>query len=201
MISEGDIIKVILNYIYPGASEALNIFYWVYGGLDKEDAQVLDDLEEFYTDQWGAEWSDLADDNSELENMVVQVVGPDGAVLRDIGLVPLNISGDLIAGSVSPAAVAGYIQGDTAVPRVMGRKYVPAIREESLNQGEFDAAGLVTLGLMLLDYVTRLDPTSGGSFFPGVVSAKEGDFVPFQTSGLIESIPAYQRRRKRGVGT
>lgn len=201
MISEGDILKVVLDYFYPGASTALNVFHFVFGGVDKEEEDVLTDLVEWATNEWANHWEDLADDNTILESIAIQEVNNTGLVLRDIGTAVLNIPGTSVGGSVSPAAVAGYLQGDTVTPGVMGRKYVPGIEEAAISQGLFNATAVVTLGLLLLGYITPFNATLGGTYFPAVISKKLLDVALLQVSGLIETVPAYQRRRKVGVGS
>ena len=200
-INEGDIIKTVLEYVVPGSSQALNVFHWVYGGIEKEDTLVVSDLVEWATDDWGDDWAALADNNTQLSNMILQQVDNVGLVLRDIGSAFLNIDGAAVSGSVMPAANSAYIQADTATPGVQGRKYIPGATEEQVEQGIFGPGAIVTMGFLLLDWITTFTPTSGGSYFPGVISSKLLDFELFQASGLIEDVPAYQRRRKPGVGS
>ena len=200
-LEAGDILSIILEYSYPGASQALNIFNSVFSGNPATDDEALDALEDWATDEWGVNWSSLADDQTVLDTLKVQVVDSAGVVIRDVGSRLLNIEGDAISGSVSPAAVAGYIQADTVLPRVMGRKYVPGIDENQIDQGLFGVGAAVTLVMLLADYIVDVDMVSGGKLSAGVISVSKPGFQTFQGSGNVETVPAYQRRRKEGVGS
>ena len=200
-LEAGDILSIILEYSYPGASQALNIFNSVFSGNPATDDEALDALEDWATNEWGVNWSSLADDQTILDSLKVQVVDSAGVVIRDVGSRLLNIEGDAISGSVSPAAVAGYIQADTVLPRVMGRKYVPGIDENQIDQGLFGVGAAVTLVALLADYIADVDMVSGGKLSAGVISVSKPGFQTFQGSGNVETVPAYQRRRKEGVGS
>jgi len=200
-LEAGDILSIVLEYAYPGASQALNIFNSVFSGTDGEDEDVLDALETWATDEWGVEWADLADDQSTLSTMVVQVVDSTGLVIRDLGSRLLDIDGQAVAGSVTAAATSGYIQADTILPRVMGRKYVPGIDENQIDQGIFTVGGATNLVQLLAAYIADVDIISGGKLSAGVISKSKPGFQTFQGSGNVETVPAYQRRRKQGVGS
>jgi hypothetical protein len=122
-----------------------------------------------------------------------------GLVLRNIGGGIIAVNGDVIE-DVTPAAVSGYLMGYTAVPKARGSKYVPGIAETQINEGEFTAPALVKLATLLAIYLADVSLGSGASLEMGVLSKALGAFVSFTGSGLVESLPAYQRRRKQGVG-
>jgi len=42
--------------------------------------------------------------------------------------------------------------------------------------------------------------TTAADYEPGVWSVKQNDHVAFRDAFYVSAIPAYQRRRKRGVG-
>jgi len=198
-VSEGDLLRATLRYTYPAAGIALNIFEWTYGGIDREDVDFLADFGEWAND-WSGRWNDLAAVDSELDAMDVVAIDNTGQVIRDLGTFLLNVSGTEI-GTVSPAAVSGYLLANTAIPQVRGSKYVPAMAESAIDGGEFDAAAIVDLVLLLATYVTPFVLDGGGTVFPGVLSSKTAAFELFTGLGGVETLPAYQRRRKEGVGT
>lgn len=199
-VTEGDILRMVLEYTYPGAGVALNIFHWVYGGITRENIDILPDLGAWGAVNWGANWDGLAPDEAELQRMRTYRVSNLGVVLEEIGVFDLSIVGSN-PGDVSAAAVAGYIQCYTETPRVFGKKYVPAIDDGLIVNGILTAGAINTLSLMATEMVTPFVLAGGGTIFGGVISKKTLDFELYDGSVLLEILPAYQRRRKEGVGS
>lgn len=199
-IEAGDILKIVLEYVYPGAGTALNIFHYVFAGGDQEDDDILQAVEDFFTNDWGVSWQDLAAGDTEMDFFTVQTVDSAGLVIRDVGSRLLNISGGLM-GTVSPAANSSYMQANTSSPQVRGSKYVPGLAEDATAAGILEATAVVALTQMLADYVSQINLSPGDNLFPGVISTRLAGFTIFAGNGLINSIPAYQRRRKIGVGS
>lgn len=199
-ITSGDILKLVVDYVYPGAGTALNIFYHVFAGTDEDDQDVLDAIADWVGVDWGDNWAPLSTTTAELNSVAVQIVDGLGVVLRDVGTEQIDRAG-ATGNEVSPAAVSAYIQADTDLPQVRGSKYIPAISEGVIEQGVLSAAGLLELGLLLVDYFSPIPVSPGNNLFPGVISVKAAGFKAFQTSGNLNGVPAYQRRRKIGVGS
>lgn len=198
-ITNGDIIRMTLNYIAPGAGTMMNVFHYGYVGGDIEDDAALDSLETWITDDWGASWADMASSNAELDFASFETVNVAGEVLRNLGVRAINLAGNL-AFEVLPAAVSVYIQGNTAFAGVRGSKYVPGLAESLSDDGVLTATGLAQAAFLLLDYLSTVNAGAGNNFFPVVRSIKEAGFPRLVTAGAIALIPAYQRRRKLGVG-
>lgn len=199
-ISNGTILKVVLDYVYPGAGTALNIFNYVYSGADLDDQVVLDGIEDWVTQDWADAWKGLSATEATLENMKVQEVTGLGLVVRDVGFALINQVGINIVG-VLPAANSAYIQAYTGIPQVRGSKYVPAISEDEVANGKLTGTGLITLLLLAGFYTDRINLGTGNNLDPGVISKREGGFKQFSGATLTTDIPAYQRRRKEGVGS
>jgi len=198
-VSNGDIVKVILEYVYPGASTALNIFHYVYSGASSTDEDTLDALETWFTADWADTWADLAPSTASVDNLKAQIVSAAGVVLRDLGTAVIGVPG-ILGSEVNPGAVSGYLMANTASPQIRGSKYVPGISEGAIVAGLFSAPAVLDLGLLLVDYLANITIITGERLLPGCLSTKTGGFVTFTDSGLINSTPAYQRRRKPGVG-
>lgn len=194
------IIKTVLRYTVPGASECLNVFTHRYQGSDVPDSDILDAIEDWATNEWGDIWANLATGGTTLQDAHVTVESLAGEVLQDLGYIALAIAG-VTSGEVMPAAVALYLQLNTSTPGVYGRKYVPGIDEGFIDDGIFNSGGLVNAALLLLNYIQGLPVAGGGTMYSGVNSTKAGAFKSFQAGGLFSAIPAYQRRRKEGVGS
>lgn len=105
-----------------------------------------------------------------------------------------------MTGSQTAAAVAAYMLLNTAFPKVQGVKYLPGLAEGIIQDGALNATGLAALAFCLIQYAKTLESSGASELVPGVLSKSKSGFVPFVDTGLIETIPAYQRRRKPSVG-
>lgn len=198
-ITTSDILKVVIDYVYPGAGTALNVFYYVYAGADEDDQDVVDAIVDWADNGWGNNWDNLASGAATLRAVTIQVVSGLGEILRDLGTTQINRPGQ-VTGEVLPAANSCYLQAYTDVPQVYGRKYAPGIGEEAVENGVFSAVAQANIALLLLEYLDTINVAVGNNLFPGVLSKREAGFKAFNNSGLFRTLPAYQRRRKEGVG-
>lgn len=200
MASEGDIIRLVIEYGLPAASAALNVLYFRLGG-DASDGDVLDDLDDWVTEVWGADWSAFGALTAAIIGMAVDVVDFEGHVLANIGSGTLNIPGTVDTDPTS-AGDAAYMKADTAVPKTRGSKYLPGLAEDNVDAGILDATILGELAIMAIDYMAAfVGAFSSVLYQPGVPSRTLLTFNPFTGSGTFTDIIAYQRRRKLGVGS
>lgn len=200
MTTAGEIIRSTLFYSVPNASVPQNVFYHLFGGPSRTDAATLDFLEVAWGTTFGDIWADLASTNATMDYVQCDVVNGDGTIVRSMGTVTLDVAGQVVGGTVA-AATSGFIMANTALPKVRGRKYLPGMGELRIGNGIFDASALDELAAILAFYLDVLTASDGATWTPGVLSRVIEAFVPFDGTGLINDIPAYQRRRKPGVGS
>lgn len=198
-ITNGDIIKLTLEYLYPGAGTALNVFHYAYLGADIDDATAVAALLDWADNDWGDTWDNMAATTATLANAVFETVNVAGEILRDLGTEVIDRVGTNGA-EVLPAGVAGYLSANTATPGVRGSKYVPGFSETAVSEGVLTAATAAQMAQLLLDYMATINVSPGNNFFPVVRSTKVAGFPRLLTAGTINLLPAYQRRRKEGVG-
>lgn len=195
------IYRVALEYEVPNSSKPMNVFWYKNTGTaTPTDAALLNMFETWLTDDWCETWKAFGCTTVTAVKAEVDEMYTNGKVERSIGTIVLDVDGDQIT-EVAPAAVAGYIAAETALPKVRGSKYVPGVGEAKLTAGEFDANALLALANLLVKYLMKLDESLATEHSPGVLSITGGAFVPFTGTGFTESIPAYQRRRKPGRGS
>jgi len=198
-ITTGDIIKLTLEYAMPGAGVCMNVFHYAYLGSDQADQDIIDRIMTWVTDEWGDTWQNIAATTATLANAVFETVDVDGHILRALGTEVVDLDG-LNGAEVLPAANAAYIQANTATPGVFGRKYVPGMSETATSEGFVTAATAAQMAILLLQYMDTLNVSAGNNLFPVVRSLKLLGFPRLVTAGVINLLPAYQRRRKQGVG-
>ena len=101
-----------------------------------------------------------------------------------------------------PSGVAALMTAYTAVSKVVGKKYLPGLADTRVTAGLWISA---VLAAMLQSGLAWIAPWSmishtGTSWYPGVWSLKKTGFELFASSIATRDVPAYQRRRKAGVG-
>ncbi len=200
MTEIGEIIRATVRYSAPGASEMLNVFHYILADATSTDSEVLTAIDNFITNDWAPTWADSAAALAQCDDVQVDVVDVNGFIIRAIGAALIGVAG-APGQSVLPAANAAYILLKTIKPKIRGIKYIPGWSEDSVTDGTFNANALADMALLLLDYGEILSVNASSNLIPGVVAKSLAEFVPFLDSGIIETIPAYQRRRKQGVGS
>jgi len=201
MADFGEIVRLVVGYSLPTASEVLNIFLWQIVDNPSSDEDTFDDMEDWVVNDWGVNWADLASAVAEIITVAVDIVNLDGTVARNIGSSSVSVVGT-VGGEAGAAAVSGYLKADTEIPKTRGSKYVPGIGEGVMTDGLLSVESLGDLALLLLDFFsTFVGGISSARYEPGVVSRPSETWVPFNGSGYVTDLPAYQRRRKPNVGS
>lgn len=200
MADQGEIIRLALNYLHPNTSQAMNVFWFRVDDASIADAVLLGELADWADTVWGTLWDDRADSNATLTHIDADVINTDGTVARNLGSEAINRPGT-VAGDLLPAAVAGLLFADTAIPKAVGKKYIPMLVENVSAEGQWDAATVTYLLGLLALWLSGIDPDGGSFLTPGVLSRVLEAFVPFVAAGHTTDVPAYQRRRKPNVGS
>jgi len=182
------------------ASTPQNVFYYAVEDASMDDADVKDAFEDYFINTWADEWENVANTQCVLDYASLDVINPDGTIARTLGTFTIDVNGVGI-GQVMPAAVSAFISANTAVPKIRGRKYLPGMDEGNVDAGKLNTGALTSLALLLIYYMATFDTGTATHFVPGVLSRSLQYFVAFDASGLVNDIPAYQRRRKPGVGS
>lgn len=199
-MNDGENLRVVARYSAPNTSEIQNVFFYQYTGAGDDDADVLAECDTFFTNNWGDDWAAQATSDMTLDSIDLDVLKDNGDVKRNIGTAIINVPGDLPEDGVS-SGVSSLITADTALPKQRGRKYVPGATDNGIVDNLLVAARLATLALLTVEYLASITGTLNGTLDPGVLSRTLGSFQPFISAGTITDVPAYQRRRKPGVGS
>lgn len=193
--------RVTIFYEGPNMSEPQNVFWFENDGIATgTDQLILDAFENWITTELAPPWSNLANNQAVMVEANVDEMTPVGEIFRPIGQIILDYQGS-VAGEVSPAAVSAWMGSRTEAPRSRGSKYLPGIDEQRIVNGELSQTAMLALAECLVAYLTRIDAGSNVILAPGCLNRVLEVFNQFIGSGSIESTPAYQRRRKPGVGS
>ena len=200
MATQEEIIRAVVSYSHPAGSICQNVFTWELQDEDTADGVILTALDDWVEVDWGDLWAQVADSNALIYLTEVDVLNLDGTVKRNIGET-LTVQAGQIVGEVLPAAVSGFFQGGTERPKSFLRKYVPAISETGSVEGILSAAYLGVLVQLLAEATTDVPVGVIGLLVPGVLSRVTSTFQEATGGGYATDVPAYQRRRKPGVGS
>lgn len=200
MGTQGEIIRAVLSYSHPAGSICQNAFTWELQDEDSSDAEILSAIDDWVDLSWVPGWDLFADSDVILYLVEVDVLTGAGLVLRNIGEA-LHADAGTVAGDVMPAAVSGFLQADSERAKSYGRKYPPGVSESHATEGILSPAALGFLVTMLAATVLDIDVGIAGILAPGILSRVTSAFLEFTGGGYATDVPAYQRRRKPGVGS
>lgn len=199
-VSDGDLVRGTMEYTAANTSQVLNVFYWEYSGSDRGDPGFIDDMETWLEDQWHAAWDTIASIDYTIVDMRFDIVTVAGLLVHHIGTAVSGLAG-AITGEPVASGVCGYLQADTDTPKVRGRKFIPGFATQELINSEWTAAAGIALLNLVAEWLTPVEIAGGGDLTPGVLASVIPAFTPFKLTGVSSTIPAYQRRRKKGAGS
>lgn len=201
-LPDGVILRIALSYLMPEDVIAQSILYAVLSGgsppYDEDDA--LDDIHT-YVDLILTEWGSLAADS--VESSLIQVYEYD-AIDEDwdeVGVRVPTIDGG-VASDMLPHGVAAFCQARSLDPDVSGSKYWPGLTEVSQTEGRWTSGVVLGIADIAAAWVAGdIGAETGALITAGVWSVVEANFHPFNGVIVVNALPAYQRRRKPGVGS
>lgn len=193
MANASEVIKVVVEMALLG-QRVLNVWHMV-SSSPVADLDVLDDAAEFmdslYTEVIAAMSTGLA-----FESVIVKNITADTNIGQTAWVG--NATGSN-AGDPLPPGVAALLTLPTLYPKVRGRKFIPGWCEPETTGGLFSNASIASLLDMGLLALTVFTGTASGQNWVFGVPRSAGGFAIFNDA-LVTNVPAYQRRRKQGVG-
>jgi hypothetical protein len=197
----GDILRVVAVLSWLDGDIAQNVFNAVISGSGGpfDDADIVADALDWLDTMYANIVTQMSDeiDGSEIRLYIYDPIDDDwDEVGSDAwSLNPSGVSDQL------PRGVAQLVNCKTLDPDVNGKKYLPAPTEGIVTDGLFIAGAIADATDFAVDWVTGFTgATSGASWVPGVWSPTNTNFHPMSGTVILPTIPAYQRRRKRGIG-
>lgn len=200
-ISTGTILRVVATALWTDGNTVQNVFNVTIagGGGPWDEADVVDDcldwVENMYANMVTAASDEL--DGSQVQVYERDVVGDDW---DEIGSTPW-VWTPTVAGDYLPRGVAALINAKSTNADVSGKKYLGGLPEANCTEGLWVAATVVILAAFGVDWSTAfVGATTAADFLPAIWSTVDKTAYPMTGIQIVPTIPAYQRRRKRGVG-
>lgn len=200
-ISEGDILRVVVSYSMTNASVPQNVYWMEVGSGEAGNEAFTDDFETWFLANYVPLWTDFASEDCSIAFVEIDKMNVNGTVAENIGSFLVDEPG-LVAQDPSGAANSGFVKADTDIPKTAGKKYYPGLAEGDVSNNLITGDALADLALLLALLIA--DVELGGLdiiLVQGVLSRVFAEFVPFNGSGYITDVPAYQRRRKPNTGS
>lgn len=200
-ISAGTILKVVATALWLDGNINQNVFTAVItnGGGPWDEADVVADALTWIELIYGNLTAAISD---ELDGSQIQVyeydagdddfdeVGSDAWVWN-----PTNTDQQL------PRGVAGLINAKSLNPDVSGKKYIGGMTEGNVTDGLWPGAVITMFGDVADDWgAPFVGSDTAADWAPVIWSPTNIIAYPMTEVYVVPAIPAYQRRRKRGVG-
>lgn len=200
-VSVNDILKVVVTCVWTDGNIMQNVFNALIdgGGGPFDDDDIVADAVTWADDMYGNLTTDVSVllDGSQVQVYKYDSVGDDWDEVGT-GIFTWNPSA---APDQLPRGVAGLLQSRTSNPDVQGKKYVGGLTEAAVTDGLFTATEMTNLIAFATDWVTDfVGSDSVADWNPGVWSPTNLILYLMTDNFGANIIPAYQRRRKRGVG-
>lgn len=202
-IEQYDIIRAVANYSMPSEVDAVNVWDWM--RIDAtEPAPDSTDIVDALAQALVAIYGEIEPNLSDLVTVVSATNYRMGYTLGRwvatelLGIEAIGVQGDDV-NEMLPHGVAGLLTFPTTVSKTRGRKFIAGLSENAVADGVWIASCLTNLLDMADTYMDDVIYDSVYVFRPVLLSTKGTvhNFNAYSASGT----PAYQRRRKPGVGS
>lgn len=200
-ITDGTILRMVVTILWTDGNIMQNIFNAVVtgGGAPWDPADIVEDAISWAEDMY---YNLTALTSNECDGSQVQVYEYD-AIDDDWDEVGSGAFfwNPAYGEHELPRGVAALINLKTTDPDVSGKKYVGGLTEGSSDAGLWGTTTIAALASFAVDwYADFVGTDSGATWTPGIWSVVDTVFRAAISHVVIPLIPAYQRRRKRGVG-
>lgn len=202
-VTINQVLRCVVDIALPDQVGAKNIFDYVRAdsvGSDPTDEAVLDALEDDLVDIYTLVGTMMVDAATVVSATVYQLGWNAGKWMATtiVGTVPIGVVGEGVT-EMLPHGVAGLILLGTSAARHGGRKFFPGFSEAICTDG-FWTAGTVTQLLAAATQYVATVAIPGGYILAPILVGNDGVVRGYDSVGA-SGTPAYQRRRKPGVGS
>lgn len=200
MIEAGDVVRIVISWLINNADTVQMVFHYLMGsGSDQDASDVLSDIVASLAAGWVTHAEDQIVDNLQADIAEMYVFNTGTGNFDGVATQTHTMDGAATT-TPEPNGVAALIKFFTAIGRYQGRKYIPGLRQGTVgSDGVFNATAETAFALLGADW-NDIVTSSGVEFQPGVFNAPANRFTPFIQTAQADTVPAYQRRRRNGVG-
>lgn len=206
-VSDGDILKVVLDQTGPDTVICQNVYYFqlddpvpdnptnaqILNALDNEITALGNTVDQLIHSDYS--WDEIKVDRIEWQTDHWETV-------ENLGIKDISVAGTAVGGA-APHGVAVILTGNTSVPRTRARKFLAGFSEGEMANSTLSGTVLTALALFAAEWLTAETVTGSAELIPIVVgqSGPEAGVALALASIAANAITGYQRRRKPGVGS
>lgn len=200
-ITDGTILRVVVSCLWTDGNLVQNIFNAVVtgGGAPWDPEDIVADALTWADDMYANLTTFIT---NEMDGSQVQVYeyDPVDDDWDEVGSESFTWNPSQV-GEFLPRGVAALLNVKSTDPDVSGKKYMAGICDTHLEEGLWTSTVLAGLLAFGIDWYTGFTGgTSGATWTPGIWSVVGTVLKAMVSTLIIPTIPAYQRRRKRGIG-
>jgi len=199
-IIDNSILRAAARFALHNASDIVNVYHFVMDSVgDVSEANVLADILA-YVQGVMSNMTTQYSSSLTLEDVEVWVRNTTLDRWDYVGAIDGTWAGTGTADQSLPVGTCALATADTTDSHAKGRKYFPPPLETQSAGGLFASAFVAQLAAALSDWVSVFIGTYA-EWASGIWSEKDNNFKLFTGTGTTNNVPAYQRRRKPGVGS
>lgn len=205
-ISNGDILRAAFRFTNTDAGDVVNVFHFLVVDRGTEETYTwLDALAKNVLNKYADYMANVPNEvtSTDVKFDRVAWVGGKEVVQESFGIIDeAGYSGGTSANDPLPTGTSPMVQWRTSGVKTLARKYLPPTSENDQSAGTIGAAIIADMVTFLNHFLADIVMTGGvdGTVRAVVHSFRGGAWVPF-ISGVVKTVIAYQRRRKRYVGS
>lgn len=199
-VQDNSILRAAAHFTTVAGSEVVNVFHLVMDSVgDVSEANALADIRDYIEDAM-SNLDALYSSSQSLDTVEAWVWNESLERWDSIGEVAGTWNGTQGTTEVCPSGVAPLTSAQTVDAHARGKKYLLPFIETYLGSGSWTAAAVTALLAYAADWVATYIGTHA-EWAPGIWQESTGTFKQFNGTYSSTNVPAYQRRRKVGVGT
>lgn len=200
-LAVGDILRVVAVLSWLDGDILQNVFnVKIDSGTGPfAEADVIDDLVDWLDNMYANFNGPMSDEinGSECRVYIWDTVGLDW---DEVGI-DAFVFDPVATMDQLPRGCALLINAKTTDPDVNGKKYLGGLTEGAVDDGLFTGTEVANAAAFAVDWFTDFTGAASAAVFdPGIWSPTQSAFFSMGGVAIIPAIPAYQRRRKNGIG-
>jgi hypothetical protein len=200
-VSNGDILKVVIEFNLPNGTIGQNVYYFrAQLAAAQADQTVLNNLET-WVEALYANLEPQIVSSVTFNDMVVDVVAWDGTkweTTYHVGTEDLDIT-PTSAAEALPNQVSPFATFNTERPKSKGRKFCAGFGETSTVGSILAAGALADMVAFATDALDNIVIGLFNDLIPGIVRKGVNEFLDY-LSATVTNVVGTQRRRRPGVG-
>lgn len=199
-IENGTVLKVVQHITMPDAVDHINTYFFNCDfAATQTDQQVINNLESWIEALYTT-IDDLLSDELSMGEMEVYerdtVLGRWDLIGSAYPTVTLAATSEML-----PHGVCALVRAYTVNPRVISRKYLGGLTEGAQEDGVWNSAAVTALTAFGNAWDDVETITANNDLVPAVWSTVTLGALDLNGVEVVPTVPAYQRRRRPGVGS